>query len=76
MMSKAQNTTEMVRSYAAVNGTVKKKDARQSLGLTVEQISYAFATLVKQRYLRKIKHGLYQFWCVNFDNVMVIFCGW
>lgn len=55
------NSTEMVRSYAAANGTVRKKDAKAALGLKQDQIVYAFETLKTQGYLIKIKHGLYQF---------------
>lgn len=55
------NTTEAVRGYAAVNGTVTKRDAKAALELSVDQVVYAFETLVKQGYLRKIRHGLYQF---------------
>ncbi|MCK5100796.1 MAG: hypothetical protein KAR45_21990, partial [Desulfobacteraceae bacterium] len=60
-MSQVENITEMIRCFAVVKGIISKKDARQSLGLTVEQVSSAFATLIKQGYLRRIKRGLYQF---------------
>lgn len=55
------NTTEAVRSYAAANGTIRKKDVRAALGLTVDQVVYAVDTLKRQGYLIQLRHGLYQF---------------
>lgn len=54
-------STEMVKNFAAANGIVKKKEARESLGLSSDQTKYAFDNLVKGGYLRRIDHGLYQF---------------
>ena len=53
--------TQMVRSFAAANGTVRKKEVMASLNLTSDQVVYAFDTLKRQGYLRRIGHGLYQF---------------
>jgi len=55
------NATQMVRSFAAAKGMVRKKEAKLALGLTTDQVVYAFDTLTEQGYLRQIKHGLYQF---------------
>lgn len=54
-------TTEMVRNFAAANTTIRKKQVRESLGLSVEQVSYAIDTLVHQGYLKRIGHGSYLF---------------
>ncbi len=53
--------TEMVRNFAAVNGTVQKKQIKKSLDLSQDQVVYAVNTLVDQGYLIRIGHGLYQF---------------
>lgn len=53
--------TEMVKNYAAVNGTVRMTEVRQIMGITNEQVLYAFDNLKKQGHLRRVSHGLYQF---------------
>lgn len=55
------NSTEMVRNYAAAKGIVRKKEAKLALGLTQDQIVYAFDALKNQGYLDRIGHGKYQF---------------
>ena len=52
---------EIVRQFAAANTTIRKKQAKEILGLTVEQVAYAFDTLVSQGYLKRIGHGAYLF---------------
>lgn len=54
-------STDMVRNFAAVKGTLSRQEARESLDLTSDQVVYAFDNLVKQGHLRRIGHGLYQF---------------
>jgi len=58
---KRSPSTEMVRNFAAVNGTISMKETRKNLNLTNEQVTYAFDNLKKQGHLRRIRHGLYQF---------------
>ena len=55
------NATEMIRSYAAVNGIIKKKAAEDSLGLTKGQVKSSVATLVRNGSLTRIGHGMYRF---------------
>jgi len=55
------NATQMVRSFAAAKGMVRKKETKLALGLSTDQVVYAFDTLKNQGYLRQVKHGLYQF---------------
>ncbi|MCP3940035.1 MAG: hypothetical protein GY710_00940 [Desulfobacteraceae bacterium] len=55
------NITEAVRNYAAVNGTISKKEVRAALNLKIDQAVYAFETLKRQGYLMRVGHGLYQF---------------
>lgn len=55
------NATEMVRTFAAANGIVRKKEARKALALSPDQIKYAFEILKKQGYLARLDHGRYQF---------------
>lgn len=53
--------TEMVRQFAAANTTVRKKQVRESLGISYNETDYAFDTLVGQGYLKRIGHGAYLF---------------
>jgi DNA modification methylase len=55
------NKTEMVRQFAAANTTVRKKQVRESLGISNNETDYAFDTLVGQGYLKRIGHGAYLF---------------
>ena len=58
---KKSPVTEMVRSFAAVNGTISKKEARNSLNITRNQSAVAFDNLIRQGHLRQISRGVYQF---------------
>ena len=54
-------TTELVRNFAAANTTVRKKQIRESLGISHNETNWAFDTLVEQGYLKRIGHGAYLF---------------
>jgi|GEM_PF-1446112 hypothetical protein len=54
-------TTDMVRQFAAAQGTIRKKQVREALGLTVDQAKRAVETLCRQGFLRKLSHGVYAF---------------
>jgi len=60
-MAKKESTVQAVRNYAAVNFTVTKKQVRECLNLTVDQAACSFDTLLRQGYLRRTGHGVYQF---------------
>ena len=60
-MGSKSDTTEAVRHFAAANGTLSKKEARESLGLSVDQVARAVDNLVKTGHLRRLRHGIYQF---------------
>lgn len=60
-MTEETNTTELVRAYSLTRGMLTKKEACLDLGLSTDSVKYAFNVLVEQGYLRKVKHGLYQF---------------
>ncbi|SMC28470.1 hypothetical protein SAMN02746041_03258 [Desulfacinum hydrothermale DSM 13146] len=54
-------TTDMVRQYAAAQGTVTKRQVREALGLSVGATKHAVETLSRQGFLQKIRHGVYVF---------------
>ena len=60
-MKQETNTTELIRAYSLTRGMLTKKEAAADLGLSIDKVKYAFNTLTSQGYLRKVKHGLYQF---------------
>ena len=55
------NITEMIRNFAAANTTIRKKQVRESLGLTTKQVDAAVDNLVEQGYLKRIGYGAYLF---------------
>ncbi|MFH1157096.1 MAG: type IV toxin-antitoxin system AbiEi family antitoxin domain-containing protein [Pseudomonadota bacterium] len=54
-------TTEMVRNFAAANTTIRKKQVKEALGLSVDQVANAVYNLTSQGYLKRIGHGTYLF---------------
>jgi len=57
----AKNPTEMLRNYAAANSIVKKREAKNALGLTQGQIDGGFDRLVQCGQLTRVGHGIYKF---------------
>jgi len=55
------NGAQMIRNYAAVNGVIKKKEAREALGMDEELVSRSFRTLVRQGSLEVVERGIYRF---------------
>ena len=55
--------TEAVRQFSAASGTgtVTKKQVRESLGYSVDQVAGAVGNLVKEGWLRRLRHGVYEF---------------
>ena len=53
--------SQMVKNFAAVNGTFVKADARKALNLSIQQTADAVSVLQKQGHVRRIAYGLYQF---------------
>jgi len=60
-INKKPTPSQMVKNFAAVNGTFTKADARKALGLTIQQTADAVSVLQKQGHVRRIAYGLYQF---------------
>ncbi|MCG8643214.1 MAG: hypothetical protein MI862_26045 [Desulfobacterales bacterium] len=53
-------STEMLRNFAAAHPVLKRNEARKALGLTCSQVTRSIETLVRQGFLIRIGHGLYQ----------------
>ncbi len=58
---RAGTVTDMVRQYSAAEGTIRKLQVCQALGLSVSQVKRAVETLLRQGFLRKVAHGVYAF---------------
>lgn len=58
---KKVNVTDMVRSYAAVNGLISKKETKIVLGLSGDQVKRTFDTLTRQGTLDRVERGVYRF---------------
>lgn len=61
MATKQGTITDAVRQFASGHITVTRKKVVDELGYNEKQVSTAFCTLLNQGYLKKIKHGLYEF---------------
>jgi hypothetical protein len=57
----AGGVTDMVRKFAEANTTIRKRQVREALGLSVDQVSGAIDTLRRQGWLQRVGHGVYQF---------------
>jgi len=55
------NGTQMIRNYAAVNGIIRKKEARDALGMTEDEVTRSFQTLMRQGSLEVVERGVYRF---------------
>ncbi|MBU8910674.1 MAG: type IV toxin-antitoxin system AbiEi family antitoxin domain-containing protein [Desulfobacterales bacterium] len=58
---KKTTPSQIVKNFAAVNGTFTKSDARKALGLSIQRTADAVSVLQKQGHVRRIAYGLYQF---------------
>lgn len=60
-MTGAKTTSEAVRQLAASSVILTKKQAREALGISVDQAVSAFDNLVRYGWLIREEHGVYRF---------------